>query len=67
MKTNVAELSLEVAASELSLSVTIGIAVADTTETGLESLIARADQALYTGKRNGRNQVVAWLAHADER
>ncbi|WP_089797764.1 diguanylate cyclase domain-containing protein [Halomonas korlensis] len=44
--------------SELSLSVTIGIARAHTDEADLESLIKRADQALYAGKRDGRNRVV---------
>ncbi len=58
LKKQVAELPLKEGMSELWLSVTIGIAVARPGEADLESLIARADQTLYVGKRDGRNRVV---------
>lgn len=58
LKKNVAKLTLKEELSKLTLSVTIGIARAHTEEDDLESLIKRADQALYVGKRDGRNQVV---------
>ncbi|WP_280541842.1 diguanylate cyclase [Chromohalobacter sp. 11-W] len=58
LKKQVAELPLKEEMSELCLSVTIGIALAHTEEADLESLITRADQTLYVGKRNGRNRVV---------
>ncbi|WP_235825822.1 GGDEF domain-containing protein [Vreelandella rituensis] len=58
LKKKVAELPLKEEMSGLSLSVTIGIAVTYPAEDDLESLITRADQMLYTGKRNGRNRVV---------
>ena len=58
LKKNVAALPLEADMSQFSLSVTIGIAVADTEDAGIETLIKRADQMLYVGKRDGRNCVV---------
>ncbi|WP_353979720.1 GGDEF domain-containing protein [Salinicola endophyticus] len=59
LRRKVAALPLEEAMRELQLSITIGIAVARGDELSLQSVIARADQALYAGKREGRNQVVA--------
>ena len=41
----------------LSISVTIGIAIAQPQEP-LEKLIERADQAMYIGKKQGRNRVI---------
>lgn len=58
LQQKVTELPLKEEMSELRLSVTIGIAIAHAEESNLEPLIKRADQALYVGKRNGRNQVV---------
>ncbi len=58
LKKNVAALPLEADMSQFSLSVTIGIAVAYTEDAGIETLIKRADQMLYVGKRDGRNCVV---------
>ena len=58
LKKRVAELPLKEGMSERRLSVTIGVAVAHTETADLESLIKRADQTLYVGKRDGRNRVV---------
>ncbi|MGR4069632.1 GGDEF domain-containing protein [Billgrantia sp. C5P2] len=58
LKKRVAELPLQEDMSEMRLSVTIGIALAHTEEADLDSLITRADQSLYVGKRDGRNRVV---------
>lgn len=58
LKKKVAELPLKEDMSELYPSVTIGVATAITEEDDLESLITRADQMLYVGKRSGRNKVV---------
>ncbi|WP_341937932.1 GGDEF domain-containing protein [Marinimicrobium sp. C2-29] len=57
LKENVAALTLGGEMSGLRLSVTIGIAVANA-EDDLDALIARADNMLYVGKRDGRNRVV---------
>lgn len=58
LKKEVATLPLKGGMSGLCLSVTIGIAIAHPEEDDLESLITRADQTLYVGKRGGRNRVV---------
>lgn len=57
LKENVAALTLEGEMSDLRLSVTIGVAVANADD-DLDTLITRADNMLYAGKRDGRNQVV---------
>ncbi|MDC8802036.1 diguanylate cyclase [Halomonas pacifica] len=44
------------------MSVTTGIAIAHDEDADLEVLISRADQALYAGKRDGRNRLVMWRA-----
>ena len=44
--------------AELTMTVSIGISVLQDTDSPV-SLFARADQALYSAKRNGRNQVCA--------
>lgn len=59
LRKKVAALPLEEAMRELQLSITIGIAVARGDEISLQTVIARADRALYAGKREGRDQVVA--------
>ncbi|MGX5913218.1 GGDEF domain-containing protein [Aliidiomarina sp. Khilg15.8] len=58
LKQNVAALLLTEDMSNLSLSVTIGIAAACAEHADLDALIMQADKMLYTGKRGGRNQVV---------
>ena len=58
LRRKVAALPLEEAMRELQLSITIGIAVSRGDEISLQNVIARADRALYAGKREGRNRVV---------
>lgn len=57
IKDSVAAIELEGEMSNQRLSVTIGVAVASPDE-DLDSLIMRADDRLYVGKREGRNRVV---------
>lgn len=57
IKDSVAAIELEGEMSSQCLSVTIGVAVASPDE-DLDSLIMRADDRLYVGKREGRNRVV---------
>ena len=40
------------------VSVSVGVAVSDSTDVGLPNLLQAADQALYRAKREGRNRVV---------
>ena len=60
LKQGVEALSLDGEFKDLQLSVTIGVAVA-TPEDDLDTLITRADNRLYEGKRDGRNQVVTCI------
>ena len=57
----VADLALPFEGGErgAAVTVTIGIVEARPDEDNLEVLIHRADKALYVGKRDGRDQVVA--------
>jgi len=41
------------------VSVSVGVAVAETPEAPLDEVIAQADEALYRAKREGRDRVVA--------
>ena len=43
---------------DLTVSVSMGIAQNKTTDTDIDATIARADQALYAAKANGRDQVM---------
>ena len=43
---------------DIHLTISIGVAVADATDTSLEKLLIKADTALYKAKQNGRNKVI---------
>ncbi|MGM0823398.1 MAG: GGDEF domain-containing protein [Pseudomonadota bacterium] len=58
LKERVAALPSQEDIGTLTPSVTIGIAVAHQEDVDLESLITKADQMLYVGKRDGRNRIV---------
>jgi diguanylate cyclase (GGDEF)-like protein len=40
------------------MTISIGLAAQLDTDTSIEQVIERADNALYSAKRNGRNQVI---------
>ncbi|OPL09737.1 MAG: hypothetical protein AVO33_00180 [delta proteobacterium ML8_F1] len=46
--------------SQNPITVSIGIAETSQEDTGIDQVIQRADQALYTAKKTGRNKVVLW-------
>ncbi len=55
---NIAEEPFRVAEDkDLTITTSIGVASRDDVSGNLEALIARADQAMYTAKRQGRNRV----------
>ncbi|HWR81602.1 MAG TPA: diguanylate cyclase, partial [Pseudomonas sp.] len=41
----------------LQFTVSIGVALLEASDEGLDSLMARADRALYAAKHGGRNRV----------
>jgi two-component system cell cycle response regulator len=47
------------APGRISITISIGIAASEGEDDTAEALLRRADQALYSAKRNGRNRVVA--------
>jgi len=49
--------SVQIASGEVSITVSIGIAVLDPMHDDMHSLLHRADSALYRAKANGRNRV----------
>ncbi|MBN9021101.1 MAG: diguanylate cyclase [Rhizobiales bacterium] len=59
LRTEVAGLRLEGGPPALRVTITVGVAMARAGETQLALVIARADAALYEGKRRGRDTVVA--------
>lgn len=53
----IASTPIKVFEKEISVTVSIGVATQDENTTDLETLIARADQAMYIAKHKGRNRV----------
>jgi len=53
----VSEDAVQIASGEVSITVSIGIAVLDPLHDDMHSLLHRADSALYRAKANGRNRV----------
>ena len=57
LRKSIAENRFIVAAEDIQITASIGVAAKDNNTTHLEALIARADQALYMAKHKGRNCV----------
>jgi diguanylate cyclase (GGDEF)-like protein len=57
LRAGVAATPIKVLDREIEVTVSIGVATQDENTTQLETLIARADQAMYIAKHRGRNQV----------
>ena len=57
LRGTVAATPIEVLGREIAVTVSIGVATEDENTTDLETLIARADQAMYIAKHKGRNRV----------
>jgi diguanylate cyclase (GGDEF)-like protein len=54
---NLAESVIPVAEAEIRITASIGVAAMDENTTELDTLVARADQAMYIAKHKGRNRV----------
>jgi diguanylate cyclase (GGDEF)-like protein/PAS domain S-box-containing protein len=54
----IAQMQIQTEVGILSITVSMGVASYDEKTPDLETLIARADQAMYVAKRKGRNRVV---------
>ena len=48
----------------IALTVSIGVAVRDGGEGGVDALVEHADAAQYRAKAEGRNRVVVWRREA---
>lgn len=57
LRQQVAAMKIELLGGMVTVTISIGTAIRDYGE-ALESLIERADRALYQAKRNGRNQII---------
>ncbi|HLO17163.1 MAG TPA: GGDEF domain-containing protein [Anaerolineales bacterium] len=57
LRSSIATTPIKVADMEVFVTVSIGVATKDENTTHLETLIARADQAMYIAKHKGRNRV----------
>jgi diguanylate cyclase (GGDEF)-like protein len=57
LRNSIACTPIQVFDKEIAVTVSIGVACQDENTTDLETLIARADQAMYIAKHKGRNRV----------
>jgi diguanylate cyclase (GGDEF)-like protein len=57
LRSSVGEAPIKTSSGEVNLTVSIGLAAKDQFTGDLETLIARADQAMYIAKHKGRNCV----------
>jgi diguanylate cyclase (GGDEF)-like protein len=57
LRSSIEKTPVSVSTGELSMTISVGVATKDENTCDLETLIARADQAMYIAKYKGRNQV----------
>jgi len=57
LRSSIAAAPMRIEAKEIAMTVSIGVATKDENTLHLETLIARADQAMYIAKHKGRNRV----------
>ena len=57
LRRTIANLSIPTEKGELSVTVSLGVAMYDENTLGLETMIARTDQAMYVAKHRGRNRI----------
>jgi diguanylate cyclase (GGDEF)-like protein len=57
LRKTIARRKLHTAKGPATVTVSLGVAAVDCEDTALETLLSRADKALYVAKRKGRNQV----------
>jgi diguanylate cyclase (GGDEF)-like protein len=50
--------SIQIEDKSIGLTISLGVAAYDENSPNLETMVARADQALYIAKHKGRNRVV---------
>jgi two-component system cell cycle response regulator len=64
LRQSIEEAAFFIGAARDTLDVTcsVGVAVASSSELDYETLLKRADEALYVAKRSGRNKVVSQAA-----
>ncbi|MEK7787822.1 MAG: GGDEF domain-containing protein, partial [Chloroflexota bacterium] len=60
LRHHIARLSIQSDSELLTITISIGVATLDETCKDVETLVNRADHALYAAKRAGRNQVKAY-------
>jgi diguanylate cyclase len=57
LRRTIADLLIPTDKGELSVTVSLGVAMYDENTLDLETMIARADQAMYVAKHKGRNRI----------
>jgi diguanylate cyclase (GGDEF)-like protein len=58
LRTTIASRPIQTSSGDMNITVSIGVATKDENTLSMESLIARADQAMYNAKHRGRDRVM---------